>query len=99
VDVIFADEHLDRLEADEDEKTRLDKGVVRSYREAMRLIRDAIDERDIRHIFGPKNFYPLQGDRSHQHAMRLNRQWRLIIEIQKSIPKNRIRVVAIEDYH
>ncbi len=99
MEVSFADEHLDRLETDDGEKTRLDKGIVSSYREAMRLIRDATDERDIRGVFGPKNFYTLQGDRSHQHALRLNRQWRLIIEIQKSTPKNRIRVVAIEDYH
>jgi proteic killer suppression protein len=99
VEVSFADEHLDRLEADEDEKTRLDPAVVRLFRRAMRLIRDATDERDIRNTYGPKNFYPLQGDRSHQHALRLGRQWRLILEIQKSSPKNRIRVIAIEDYH
>ena len=99
MDVTFADDQLDRLEADCDAKSRLDKSIVRAYRRMMRLIRDAVDERDIRNVVGPKNFYPLQGERSHQHALRLNRQWRLIIEIHKAIPKNRIRIVEIEDYH
>lgn len=65
----------------------------------MRLIRDATDERDIRGVSGPKNFYKLDGDRSHQHAFRLNDQWRLTVEIKKAKPKNTIHIIAIEDYH
>ena len=44
-------------------------------------------------------FEKLKGDRSHQHSLRLNNQWRLIIEIQKADPKNIIVVLDIEDYH
>jgi len=31
--------------------------------------------------------------------MRLNKQWRLIVEIEKGNPKNTVVIVAIEDYH
>ena len=41
----------------------------------------------------------LKGARAHQRSMRLNDQWRLILEIIPGRPKNRIRVCAIEDYH
>ena len=99
MEVTFADADLDRLETDEETKTKLDKGIVFAYRNRMRLIRDALDERDIRAVTSPKNFYKLSRDRSHQHAFRLNDQWRLIIEIKKGNPKNTIQIVSIEDYH
>lgn len=44
-------------------------------------------------------FEELKGDRSHQHSLRINRQWRLIVEVEKGKHKNRIAILAIEDYH
>ncbi|MBX6316083.1 MAG: type II toxin-antitoxin system RelE/ParE family toxin [Isosphaeraceae bacterium] len=44
-------------------------------------------------------FEKLKGNRSHQRSMRLNRQWRLIVEIKASNPRNIIVVVGIEDDH
>ncbi len=32
-------------------------------------------------------------------TLRINDQWRLIIEIVENSPKNIIRIVEIEDYH
>ena len=34
-----------------------------------------------------------------KHSMRLNDQWRLILDIEKAEPKNVILVVSIRDYH
>ena len=99
MEVTFSDDDLDRLETDEEMRTKWDKGVVRAYRSRMRLLREAVDERDIRAVVSPKNFYKLGGDKSHQHAFRLNIKWRLVIEIIKGNPKNTIRIVSIEDYH
>ena len=45
------------------------------------------------------NFEKLKGDRSHQHSLRVNQQYRLIVEIKPSDPKNIIVVVEIADYH
>lgn len=45
------------------------------------------------------NFEKLKGSRSHQHSMRINQQWRLILELKQANPKNVVVVVAIEDYH
>lgn len=99
MEITFADEDDDRLESDLDAKSKFDEKIVRSYRGRLRVIRDAVDERDLFAIFGPKNYYCLKGSRSHQHAIRLNDQWRLVIEIVKGNPKNTIRVIGIKDYH
>ncbi len=72
--------------------------VVRGYRKVIQFIRSASDERDFR-AMRSLNYEKLQGDRAHQHSLRINDQWRLIVEIKKSEPKNVIRVMGIEDYH
>ena len=98
MEVTFGDPDLDQLETDERCKSRFDKAVIRAYRRTMRFIRDAADERDLRSWPG-KHFEKLKGDRSHQHSMKLNDQWRLVFEIRAGSPKNVIHIVAIEDYH
>jgi proteic killer suppression protein len=41
----------------------------------------------------------LKGNRSSQHSMRLNKQWRLIIEFEGVVPNKLVAVISIEDYH
>lgn len=72
--------------------------VGKGFRKVLRFIRSAVDERDFR-AMRSLNFEALKGDRSHQHSFRITIQWRLIVEIQKSSPKNIIQLIAIEDYH
>ena len=98
MDVEFADSNLDRLEKDEEFNAGFGKEIVRGFRKVMRFIRSASDERDFR-AMRSLNFERLQGNRSHQHSLRLNRQWRLIVEIRTANPKNVVIIVAIEDYH
>ena len=64
----------------------------------MAWIRSAEDERD---FYGLKSLHyeKLKGSRSHQRSMRLNDQFRLIIELEQNAPENVVVVVAIEDYH
>ena len=64
----------------------------------MQVIRSAPDERV---FYGMKSlhFEKLQGKRSHQRSIRLNDQWRLIIEFEGKDPGKIVVVVSIEDYH
>ena len=98
MEVLHNDEDLERLENDPDAKSPHGATILRKFRYYLRLLRDADDERDIRSMVGPKNFYKLDHNRSHQHAMRLNNQWRLILEFKKGNPKT-VVVVQIIDYH
>lgn len=98
MDVEFADPDLDRLEVDPRFTGGFAQAIVKSYRKKMQFIRNAHDERDFYAVRG-LNFERLAGDRSHQHSMRLNDQWRLILEMQEEGQNRKVRIVAIEDYH
>jgi proteic killer suppression protein len=98
MDVSFKDQSLDRLETDATYSAGFGDALVKAYRRAMQHIRAARDERTLysRRSF---RFERLSGDRAGQHSMRLNDQWRLIVEIQGQAPNKIIHVVEIVDYH
>src|ERR1700761_7950547 len=94
----FADGKLDRLEADRKFTAGFGVDVVRAFRKAMQVIRAAMDERDFYSLKG-LHFEKLDGARSHQRSIRLNKQWRLILELEGEAPNKTVRVIEIEDYH
>jgi len=64
----------------------------------MQMIRAASDERTFYELKS-LHFEKLKGDRSHQHSMRLNKQWRLILEFEGTSIARVACIVRIEDYH
>jgi proteic killer suppression protein len=72
--------------------------LVRAFRMRMQAIRAASNENDLRALKSLR-FEKLKGDRKHQYSMRLNDQFRLIFEMERSDQGNIIVVLAIEDYH
>lgn len=98
MDVEFADDDLARLESEREFNAGFGVDIVRGFRKVIRFVRAAVDERDFRSMRS-LNFEKLKGARSHQYSLRLNDQWRLIVELKKSKPKNIVRVMTIEDYH
>ena len=64
----------------------------------MQVIRGAKDERDF-YALKSLHYEKLKGNRSHQHSMRLNVKYRLILEYEGAAPDKTVVVVAIEDYH
>lgn len=98
MEVTFADDDLDRLEIDPSFTMGFPEGIVRAYRKRMQAIRSAADERDF-YAAKSLHFEKLKGKRKHQHSMRLNEQFRLVLEMEGSGNTKRVRIVAIEDYH
>ena len=98
MDVEFANQDLDRLEADLDFNAGFSSAVVRVYRKRMQMIRAAVDERAF-YAMRSLHFEKLKGDRSHQHSMRFNKQWRLMLELNKRGRNTVVVIVDIEDYH
>lgn len=72
--------------------------IVRMFRQRMQLIRGALDERDF-HAMKSLRFERLKGKRGGQFSMRLNDQWRLILELERGKSGKVVVVVSIEDYH
>ena len=98
MEVIFKDSFLDRLETDPGFDAGHQPAVVKAFRKRMQQIRSAVDERDFYNLRSLR-FEKLKGERKHQHSMRLNDQWRLILEFKGDSPSKVVMVISIEDYH
>lgn len=98
MEVRFSDATLDRLETDAKYDAGFPAEIVRAFRSRMQIIRAAVDERTFYQLKALR-FEKLKGSRSLQHSMRLNNQWRLIVEFEGAAPRKIVVVIAIEDYH
>ena len=94
----FRDSSLAQLAYEAEFDGGYDRAIVRAFRKRVQAIDAARDERDLRAVKG-NHFEKLKGDRSHQYSLRLNGQWRLIIELQDREGHKACVLVAIEDYH
>ncbi len=64
----------------------------------MAIIAEAVNERDL-YAFKGLRYEKLKGDRSGQHSLRLNTQWRLIVSSLLE-PDGRIMlIIEIVDHH
>jgi proteic killer suppression protein len=98
MDVEFDDSSLDRLETDSAYSAEFGDAVVKAYRKRMQQIRAASDER-VFYALRSLNFEKLTRVSEGQYSMRLNKQWRLIIELRGEAPRKTLHVVEITDYH
>ncbi len=98
MEVRFRGERLDRLETDPKFDGGFPQAVVRMFRKRLQFIRDTPDER-VFYQMRSLRFEKLKGKRKHQYSMRLNDQWRLILEFDDQVPTTAVVVVAVEDYH
>ena len=97
MDVTFKDQSLDRLETDAACSADFSDAIVKAYRRRLQQIRAATDERTF-YAQRSLNFEKLH-DRDGQYSMRLNDQWRLIVELHGVAPNKVVHIVEIEDYH
>jgi len=99
VEIIFDAEDLGRLEVDGSFTAGFNQTLVKAYRKKINIIRQAVDER-LFYAIKSLHFEKLEGKRNHQHSIRLNNKYRLIVELVERKPKNKaVRIVEITDYH
>jgi proteic killer suppression protein len=94
--VRFADKGLEALEKTDDPV--YSAAIIKAFRLRIQTIRGARDERDF-YALKSLRYEKLKGKRSHQHSMRLNDQFRLILEYEGTGPDKTVIVVEIADYH
>lgn len=95
----FEDEELRRLYEDPDyHAPRLGRDLVKAFRKKVGLIVAAASELDLR-AFKSLHLERLVGDRSGQHSIRLNDQWRLILRFETDSDGKVVVIVEIVDYH
>jgi proteic killer suppression protein len=98
MNVRHASRLLERLELEDVSKSGFSAELIKVFRRRMQLIRAARDEQDF-YALESLHYEKLAGNRSHQRSMRLNQQWRLILEILQTSKERIVVVVKIEDYH
>jgi len=98
VEICYSSDDLENLATDPRFKTKLAAAIVKAYRRRIQQVIAATDERDF-YALKSLHYEKLEGKRKHQRSMRLNKQMRLILEIETTKPKNTVHVISIEDYH
>ena len=98
MEIRFADPDLERLYTDLKYGGGRAPGVVSGFRKRVGTIEAALDERDFIALRS-LHFEKLKGKRDHQYSMRINDQWRLILEFEGKGASKVAVVKSIEDYH
>lgn len=98
MNVEFANKDLADVEFEADATAGLSQPIIKAFRRRMQQIRAAPDERQFYANRGMK-FEQMSGKRKHQHSMRLNDQYRLIVELAGKGTDKVLRIIGIEDYH
>ena len=94
----FKTRKLLQLYEEEKGAANYDAGAVTAFFEVMTLIDGAPDERTL-YDLKSLHFEKLKGKRKHERSLRLNKQWRLIVEVLKDSEGNYLLIKDIEDYH
>jgi proteic killer suppression protein len=98
MDIEFRDSRLSLIETERAMETKLPVSVITSCRQKLVVIRAAPDERTLRN-WKSLHYEKLDGDRSGQRSIRLNKQWRLVFTLDTGLNPPKITVLSIEDYH
>jgi proteic killer suppression protein len=96
MDVEFHDKALALIETNRAAETRLPISVINSCRDKLGVIKAAPDERTLRN-WKSLHYEKLDGDRSGQRSIRLNKQWRMVFKINTESSPPKITVLSIED--
>jgi len=96
--VRYVDEQTALVETNQAHKLRLPVVVVKVVRRRIRVLRQCLDERDIRAI--PSFHYEkLKGKRDGQRSIRINDQWRLIVHVDRECDPIEIEIVEISNHY
>jgi len=98
MDVTHADAGLASAEQDASATVGHGDAVDRGFRKVMQVIRQALDERDL-YAMKSLRCEKLEGHPDNVRSLRINKQWRLIVEIRGVSPNKNIGVLRVEDYH
>jgi proteic killer suppression protein len=97
MEVRFEDRKLERLEIDPSFTAGFGAAIIKSFRNRMNFIRQAVDERAL-YAMKSWHFEKLSGKRAGQHSIRLNDQFRLVVRLERS-PVKTVVIVELVDYH
>ena len=98
MDIEFQDSELERLAFDQSYFGKRSPALVKAYRKKVNLIRNVPDQQVLR-AFRSLRLEKLKGKMQGKYSMRINDQFRLIVQFAKKNGKDTVIVIRIEDYH
>lgn len=98
MEIVFGNDDLDRLETDPRFTAGLSPALVKAYRKRIQLLRSINDERGL-YAWKSLHSEKLKGKRAHQLSVRLNDQFRLILEFAGEGKAKKLVIISVEDYH
>ncbi len=93
----FSDGKLERLYTDAAFTAGYGRNIVKAFRKVVGWIAAASTEQDFYRLKS-LHYERLKGDRSHQRSMRLNDQFRLILEIE-TVGERTVIIIGIEKHY
>ena len=96
----FKSKKLEQLYTEQKHTKKYSADVITQFFKVMSLIQAIPHEQDLYNFKGLR-FEKLKGERGKQtqHSIRLNKQWRLILTIEKDSDGKFILLIDIVDYH
>jgi proteic killer suppression protein len=79
-------------------KTKLPAEVIASARRKIKFIREAKDLKDLRN-WKSLHFEKLNNNPDGDYSIRVNKQWRILFDVDENCQPNEIKITAIKDYH
>lgn len=95
---IFQSKKIETLYYKEKGAKKYPAEVVDKFFSALAVIQAAQDERDL-YALKSLHFEKLSGKRKDDRSIRLNKQWRLTLSVEKDASGNYVLILDIEDYH
>ena len=96
IKVAYSDRRLERMAKERRGDGTYPINIVKAFLKCVDLIRASPDTNTLR-SFKSRRLEKLKGHRKHQHSMRLNDQWRLILEITDGENKTHEGKMSFED--
>lgn len=96
--LVFQDPDLERLAFDTAFTGGRSQTLVKAYRNRINRLMQSVNRLDLYNLRS-NQLEKLKGKRKNQHSIRINKQFRLVLEFVKQEHGETIKVVAIEDYH
>lgn len=94
----FSDSDLEEVYLNPRASLNHGHSVDKGFRKKMQILKAAKNETDLREMKS-LHYEKLKGDRSHQRSVRINEQWRIVLERIEEHDRIRLVIVSVEDYH